>query len=60
MTAAQVASKMDWDLDIKDWDQYPKAQKIFATGEALSHLSHLVCKGVLRKELRDGVVYYFR
>ena len=23
MTAAQVASKMDWDLDIKDWDQYP-------------------------------------
>lgn len=58
MTAAQVASKMDWDLDTKNWDEFPVAQKIFATGEALSHLSHLVFKGVLAKCLRDGVVYY--
>ena len=58
MTAAQVASKIDWNLDVKNWEEFPVAQKIFATGEALSHLSHLVCKGVLSKELQNGVVYY--
>ncbi len=58
MTGAQVASQMHWDLDLKEWDDFPVAQKIFATGEALSHLSHLVCRDILKKELRDGVVYY--
>lgn len=58
MTGAQVASRMNWDLDIKEWNDFPAAQKIFATGEALSHLSHLVCLGTLAKELRNGVVYY--
>lgn len=60
MNAAQVASQMDWDLNTKDWNKFPVAQKIFATGEALSHLSHLVFKGVLVKELRAGEVYYQR
>ena len=58
MTAAQVASEMDWDLKIKEWDKFPKEQKLFATGEALSHLTHLVCQGIASKELRNGVVYY--
>ncbi len=60
MTAAQVASQMKWDLNIKNWDEFPAAQKLFATGEALSHLSHLVCKGILQKELCDGVIYYHK
>ncbi len=60
MTAAQVASKMEWDLNIKNWEEFPTAQKLFATGEALSHLSHLVCKNILNKELRDGVIHYHK
>lgn len=58
MTGAQVASKMKWDLSIKSWENYPPAQKIFAAGEALSHLTHLEFKGVVGKELKDGLVYY--
>ncbi|NMA70126.1 MAG: MBL fold metallo-hydrolase [Desulfitobacterium sp.] len=60
MTGAQVASKMKWDLTIKSWEDFPPAQKIFATGEALAHLTHLVFENVLTKELRDGIVYYSR
>ncbi len=58
MTGAEVASKMKWDIDIKSWEQFPWAQKLFAAGEALSHLTHLVFKGVITKRLQDGVVYY--
>lgn len=58
MNGAQVASLMEWDLNYKSWDEFPPPQKIFATGEALSHLTHLVFKGILAKELFDGVVYY--
>lgn len=60
MTGAQVASQMDWDLDTKNWGAFPTAQKIFSTGEALSHLTHLVYEGVLVKEQHNEVVYYRR
>lgn len=58
MNGAEVASKMNWDLKIKSWEEFPPAQKFFATGEALSHLTHLVFGRILIKELYDGVVYY--
>ena len=58
MTGAEVASKMMWDIKINSWDEFPLEQKLFATGEALSHLTHLVFKGVLNKRLQTGIVYY--
>jgi len=58
MTGAEVASKMNWDINIKSWEQFPMAQKLFASGEALSHLTHLMFKGILTKRLQNGVVYY--
>lgn len=58
MTGAEVASKLKWDL--VTWDEFPPSIKFFATGEALSHLTHLVFKKVLIKELDNGVVYYSR
>lgn len=60
MHGAQVASKMQWDIRNRTWEDFPTAQKIFAIGEALSHLTHLVYKKVLVKESRDGLVYYSR
>ena len=41
LNAFQVASKMTWDLKCESWDQFPVAQKWFATGEAISHLKYL-------------------
>ncbi len=58
MTGAEVASKMNWDIDIKSWEQFPMAQKLFAAGEALSHLTNLMFKGVINKRLQNEVVYY--
>jgi len=39
--AYQVASEMVWDIDCDSWDQFPLAQKWFATGEAIAHLRYL-------------------
>ncbi len=58
LTAAQVASEMKWEINIKSWENFPLAQKLFATGEGLSHLTYLVFKGVLNKRLQNGIVYY--
>ena len=41
LNAFQIASKMTWDLKCESWDQFPVAQKWFATGEAISHLKYL-------------------
>lgn len=60
MYGAQVASRMRWDMRGKSWEEFSNAQKIFSTGEALSHLTHLVLQGTLARELMDGLVYYSR
>lgn len=60
MYGAQVASQMKWDMRGKRWDEFSSAQKIFAGGEALSHLTHLVLKGILVRELIGDRVYYSR
>ena len=60
VTGAETASRMHWDIKSK-WIDFPPFQKLFAVGEALSHLTYLVCRGVLKKELgTDGIVYYSR
>ena len=60
MYGAQVASRMRWDMRGKSWEEFSNAQKIFSTGEALSHLTHLVLQGTLAREIMDGLVYYSR
>jgi len=58
MSAFQVASKMKWDIDADDWDDFPVAQKWFATGEAISHLRYLEEEGALMRETRDKIVFF--
>jgi glyoxylase-like metal-dependent hydrolase (beta-lactamase superfamily II) len=41
MNAFQIASQMTWDLKAASWDEFPVAQKWFATGEAISHIKYL-------------------
>lgn len=57
-TAFDVASKMTWDLVAKSWDDFPVAQKWFATGEAISHLRYLENKGKIRRYAEMPVVTY--
>ena len=58
MTAFQVASLMTWDLNCDTWDDFPVAQKWFATGEAISHLRFLEDEGKVRREADDKLTKY--
>ncbi|MGP8153790.1 MAG: MBL fold metallo-hydrolase [Smithella sp.] len=41
MSAYDIAAGMTWDIDCENWEQFPIAQKWFATGEAIAHLRYL-------------------
>ena len=58
MNGAEIASKMQWRIRARNWEEFPYAQKIFATGEAMSHLVHLTITEKVNAELIDGVIYY--
>lgn len=48
LTAYEVASRMNWDIPLGDWEAFPVVQRWFATGEALSHLWYLEHEGNVR------------
>jgi len=41
MSAYEIASEMSWDINCDSWEEFPMAQKWFATGEAISHVRYL-------------------
>jgi glyoxylase-like metal-dependent hydrolase (beta-lactamase superfamily II) len=58
MTAFEVASRMTWDLKCDDWNDFPVAQRWFATGEAISHLRLLEEEGrIMRKNKGELSLY---
>jgi len=59
MTAFAVASRMTWDLRYDDWNDFPVAQRWFATGEAIAHLSYLVEEGRVRRKTEGGVTLFY-
>jgi len=58
MTAFEVASRMTWDLRYESWNDFPVAQRWFATGEAISHLRYLEEEGRLRRKVQDNLTLY--
>ena len=59
MNAVDVTRRMQWSIRCPSWDDFPQAQKLFSTGEALSHLFHLVNRGMLSMRREDGGIVYF-
>jgi predicted metal-dependent hydrolase len=49
---------MTWDIKADSWDQFPVAQRWFATGEAISHLRYLEEEGKLASENSDKTKLY--
>ena len=41
LNAYRIAAGMTWDIDCETWEDFPIAQKWFATGEAIAHLRYL-------------------
>ena len=58
--AFQVASGMTWDIKCESWDQFPVAQKWFATGETIAHLRYLEEKGMVFRETEEKTITYSR
>ena len=56
--ASEVAALMHWDIKAKSWEDFPKAQKWFATGEATAHLEYLVNLSKLQRTTIEGTMYY--
>lgn len=57
-TAYETASRMTWDLDCTSWEDFPRAQKWFATGEAIAHLRFLERQGWITRKDREGVTCF--
>ena len=57
-TAYQVASRMTWDIDCDSWENFPRAQKWFATGEAIAHLRYLQKKGSIVRRDESGMTTF--
>jgi len=53
-TAYETAACMTWDIDCKQWENFPLPQKWFASGEALAHLQYLQQREMVKREIRDG------
>lgn len=58
MTAFEVASRMTWDLKCDHWDEFPVAQRWFATGEAISHLRLLEEEGRVGRNTNEKLTFY--
>jgi glyoxylase-like metal-dependent hydrolase (beta-lactamase superfamily II) len=57
-SAYDTAAQMTWDIKCDSWEQFPIAQKWFATGEAIAHLRYLEEKGQIRRKA-DGAGFVF-
>lgn len=58
VTVVEVARQLHWDIRSRSWEEFPKAQKWFAAGEAHAHLEHLRALGQANMEEVNGVLYY--
>ena len=57
-TAYTVARDMTWEIDCRNWEEFPAPQKWFATGEAVSHLQYHFFSGKVIREEQQGIYHY--
>jgi glyoxylase-like metal-dependent hydrolase (beta-lactamase superfamily II) len=58
LTAYAVASRMRWDIRCERWEDFPIAQKWFATGEAIAHLRYLEAGGQVERAREKQLFIY--
>jgi len=60
-TAYRIAQALTWDLNVRKWEEFPRAQKTFATGETFSHLYYLVRQGRIKYKMdENNTVLFYR
>ncbi len=58
MNAYRIAAGMTWDIDCETWEEFPIAQKWFATGEAIAHLRFLEGEGRVTRDAGAPIVTF--
>ena len=58
MSAYDIAAGMTWDIDCESWEQFPIAQKWFATGETIAHLLYLESEGRIERNTDQKIVTF--
>ena len=58
MNAYEVAARMSWDMPPRVWEEVPRQQRWFATGEAMAHLIYLTKQGFLQEQRGAGGATY--
>jgi glyoxylase-like metal-dependent hydrolase (beta-lactamase superfamily II) len=56
--AYAIAGGMTWDIDCENWEDFPVAQKWFATGEAIAHLRYLESEGRIKRNTGQEIVTF--
>lgn len=49
LTPYDLASKIQWNVNYKSWNNFPQFQKYLALGETMSHLTFLEKKGLVKR-----------
>ena len=58
LNAYDIAAEMTWDIDCDTWQDFPVAQRWFATGEAIAHLRFLESEGRIRRDASREIVSF--
>ena len=58
MNAYDIAAGMTWDIDCESWEQFPIAQKWFATGETIAHLRYIEGEGRIKRNTGEKIVTF--
>ncbi|MBT8340797.1 MAG: MBL fold metallo-hydrolase [Desulfatitalea sp.] len=58
MNAYETASRMTWEIRANTWEDFPVAQKWFATGEAIAHLRYLAERKRIRERIENNRIIY--
>ncbi len=57
-TIREISPRISWRIKADSWDEFPPAQKFFASGETMAHVEHLVTMGNVSREERNGILYF--
>ncbi len=58
MNAYEIAARMTWDIDCPTWQDFPIAQRWFATGEAIAHLRFLESEGRILRDTSQAIITF--
>lgn len=57
-TVREITSSIHWSIRANSFEDFPAAQKFFASGETMAHLLKLVNDGKLKNTTKNGVFFF--